>query len=148
MRFVLLILAAALLAGCGEKAATEDDLNTIELTLPNGHTIRVETMIDNKDLLRGMMFRTSMRPDHGMLFFHKPPGSYSYWMFQTLIPLDMIWLDTDRRIVEIVRDAPPCKTQASQCPSYGGTKTSKYVLELAGGMAQKYGLQLGQQVQF
>lgn len=148
MRILLLCCAAALLAGCGEKASTSDDLNTIDLTLPDGNVIRVETMIDPKDLVRGMMFRTAMQPGHGMLFFYREPGKYGEWMYQKLIPLDMIWLDSNRQIVEIVPDAPPCKTQASKCPVYGGNQTAKYRLELAGGMARKYGLQVGQTVRF
>ena len=118
------------------------------VTLPGGQEIRAETMIENVDLLRGMMFRTSIAPDHGMLFVHPKPGLYWYWMYQTLIPLDIIWLDSNHRIVEIAADAQPCKTQASKCPHYGGTQVSSYVLEMGGGMAKRYGLQLGQTIQW
>ena len=148
MRMFLPLVAAAILVNCGEKAATVDDLNTIGLTLPNGQEIRVEIMIDPKDQLRGMMFRTEMKPGHGMLFINRQPTKQQFWMYQTLIPLDMIWMDSGKRIVEIVPNAPPCKTKASQCPQYGGHEDSRYVLELDGGMAQKYGLKLGQQMQF
>ena len=147
MRFVLLLLAT-ILAGCGEKASTEDDLRTIDATLPNGKVIKAETMIDPQDMARGMMFRPAMKPDHGMLFYHSEPAKNKYWMYQTLIPLDIIWMDSDHRIVEIVPNAPPCKTQASKCPLYGGNEVSKYVLELAGGMVQKNGLKLGQNIRF
>ena len=147
MRLFLPLLAAVILAGC-EKASTIDDMNTIDLTLPGGEVIRVETMIDPEDQLRGMMFRTEMKPGHGMLFISRQPQKQSFWMYQTLIPLDMIWMDSDKRIVEIVPNASPCKTKASQCPQYGGHEYARYVLELAGGMAQKYGLKLGQQMRF
>ena len=43
-------------------------------------------------------------------------------MYQTLIPLDMIWIDSSHKIVEIVENAQPCKTQASKCPQYGGNQ--------------------------
>jgi uncharacterized membrane protein (UPF0127 family) len=148
MRFAVLLLAIAMLPACREKPSVEDDLNTIDLTLSSGKVIRVETMIHTLDLARGMQFRTSMRPDHGMLFFHPQTGKYMYWMYQTLIPLDMIWIGEGYQIVEIVPNAQPCQTAASQCPKYGGHEIAKYVLELGGGMAQKYGLQLGQRVQF
>lgn len=124
------------------------DLNTRDVTLPGGVVIRAETMISDNDLIRGMMFRTSIAPDRGMLFVHKQPGMYSYWMYQTLIPLDMVWMDKAHNIVEIVENAQPCRTQASQCPHYGGTKTSSFVLELGGGMARKYGLKAGQTIEF
>jgi len=100
------------------------------------------------DMTRGMMFRESLAPDRGMLFFHPEPGLYQYWMYQVLIPLDIIWLDNQRRIVEISPQTPPCKTAASQCPHYGGTQRARYVLELAGGMAEKHGLKLGDTLDF
>ena len=148
MRFGFICLAVVALSGCGYKSATVDDLNTIDLTMPNGQTIKVETMIDPKDQMRGMMFRSSMQPGHGMLFLYREAASHPHFMYQTLIPLDIIWLDADRQIVTIVASALPCKTQASKCPTYGGLVTSKYVLELAGEMAAKYGLKTGDQVRF
>jgi uncharacterized membrane protein (UPF0127 family) len=144
----LFLTALLILTCCGPKATTLEDFPTRPLTLPGGQVIRVETMISRFDLLRGMMFRTSLAPDRGMLFVHPQPGSYSYFMYQTLIPLDMVWLDSHRNIVEIVENAQPCKTQASKCAQYGGKQISAYVLEIAGGMAKKYGLEIGQTLQW
>jgi uncharacterized protein len=147
MRSVLLA-GFLVLASCGPKPETVEDFNTRPVTLPGGQVIRAETMIDQVDLMRGMMFRTSIAPDRGMLFVHSEPGHYKYWMYQTLIPLDMIWLDSSHRIVEIVENAQPCKTVASQCAQYGGGEIASYVLELGGGMAKRYGLQTGQTIQW
>jgi hypothetical protein len=97
---------------------------------------------------RGMMFRDSLAPDRGMLFVHGTPGRYAYWMFQCLIPLDIIWMNADRKIVEISADTPPCHGEASTCPNYGGHQSSLYVLELGGGMARRYGLKLGDRIAF
>lgn len=144
----LLLTGLLILTSCGPKANTLDDFPTRSLTLPGGQVIRAETMIQNIDLIRGMMFRTSIAPDHGMLFVHPKAGNYTYWMYQTLIPLDIIWLDSKRNIVEIVENAQPCKTQASKCEQYGGKQISAYVLEIGGGMARKYGLKLGQTLQW
>jgi hypothetical protein len=105
-------------------------------------------MISNFDLTRGLMFRTSLAPDHGMLFVHAEAGNYQHWMYQVLIPLDIIWLDSNRDIVEMAENAQPCKTQASKCAQYGGKQISAYVLEIGGGMARKYGLSVGQRVQW
>ena len=148
MRSLVLIYLVLFLAGCGSKPSPMEDLLTREVTLPGGHIIRAETAVDTRDIMRGLMFRDSLAPDHGMLFVHPVSGNYGYWMYQTLIPLDMIWIDADNKIVEIVENTPPCKTAASQCPLYGGHEMAKYVLQLRGGMAQKYGLKVGQQVQF
>jgi hypothetical protein len=144
----LLLAAALLLASCGPKPATLEDFPTRPVTLPGGQVIRVETMLTSFELLRGMMFRTSLASDRGMLFVEPKAGQYSSWMYQTLIPLDIIWLDSNRNIVEIVQNAQPCKTQASKCPQYGGNRISSYVIEIPGGMAKKFGLQVGQQLQW
>lgn len=148
MRFSAILLLLVTLCACGDKPATRADLNSRDITLPGGQVIRAETMMDAMDMLRGMSFRTSLPPDRGMLYVHGGVGHYSYWMYQTLIPLDMIWLDDSKQVVEIVADAPPCKTEASKCPHFGGTQPAKYVLELGGGMAQKYGLKVGDYISF
>jgi len=140
----LLVLGAA---GC-ERSATLEDLRTRTVTLPNGQKIIVEVLIQADEMARGMMFRDSLPPDRGMLFVHSQAGRYPYWMHQCLIPLDIIWIGSDRGIVEISADTPPCPGQASECPNYGGNREAQFVLELAGGMARKYGLQLGDRISF
>ena len=148
MRLVTLLAIALAVVACGTKPASLEDINTRLVTLPNGRGIRCEVMTADEDMMRGMMFRDSLAPDRGMLFVHRQPGNYPYWMFQVRIPLDMIWLDGDRKIVEIAADTPPCRTAARQCPSYGGHSRAQYVLELAGGMTAKYGLKSGDRLEF
>ena len=147
MRYVLLAVLLPL-ACCGPKATSLEDFPTRPVTLPGGQVIRVETMIDTFDVTRGMMFRTSLAPDRGMLFVYPMPDHHRHWMYQTLIPLDMIWLDSNHSIVEMAGNAQPCKTPASKCEQFGGKQLSSYVLEINGGMAKKYGLQLGQTIQW
>ena len=150
MRSLLPIVlgATVLLPACGggPKPTTLEDFPTRPVTLPRGQVIRVETMVDNIDLLRGLMFRSSLAPDRGMLFVYPQPARYQAVMYQVVFPLDIIWLDGNRTIVEIDDNAPPCKTQASKCTKYGGKQLSSYGLQIAGGMAKKYGLQVGQTI--
>jgi len=136
------------LVGCQNKSAVEDALHSVLVTLPGGHEIHAQPMVETPDLLRGMQFRRSLDGDHGMLYFQRHPGKYGFWMFQTLVPLDMIWIGADSKIVEIVENAPPCKTAASQCPMYGGHEMAKYVLQVRAGMVKQYGLKVGQPVEF
>lgn len=147
MRY-LLLPALLTLACCGPKPTTLEDFPTRPVTLPGGQVIRVETMIDNVELLRGMMFRTSLAPDRGMLFVYPRPEHYQMFMYQTLIPLDIVWMDANRRIMAMDENLPPCKTKASQCQKYGGKQFVSYALEIPGGMARKFGLQLGQTIQW
>ena len=144
MRAIALLLLV-LLAGC-DKPTTEADFYTSDIVLPNGQVIKTEFVYDTAGALRGMQFRNSIAPDHGMLYAHRIPGKYGYWMYQTLIPLDMIWMDPKNKVVEIVENAPPCKTPASQCPHYGGNEVAQYVLELGAGMVKKYGLKVGDMI--
>lgn len=145
-RFLLASIFSLALAGCSRQAPQPPGL--LPVTLPGGQTIYAEVMTRPEDMMRGMMFRDSLPPDRGMLFAHPAPGRYPYWMFQCLIPLDIIWLDSSRRIVEISPDTPPCRGEASSCPTYGGNYDAQYVLELAGGMARKYNLKVGDTISF
>jgi uncharacterized membrane protein (UPF0127 family) len=150
MRHLLLVvlLVAVFLAGCGSKPTTLDDFATRPLTLPGGQVLHVETEISNFELLRGLMYRTSLAPDRGMLFAYPKPDHYQAWMYQTLIPLDIIWMDSSHQIVALDQDVPPCQTQASNCPKYGGKMISAFALQIGGGMARKYGLHTGQTIQW
>ncbi|MEK7406420.1 MAG: DUF192 domain-containing protein [Acidobacteriota bacterium] len=148
MRLGTLALSLAALLGCGSKPVTMEEFQTRLVTLPNGQKIRAEVMTHSTDMMRGMMFRDSLAPDRGMLFVHGSPGKYPYWMHQVKIPLDIIWLDANRRIVEISANTPPCLKKASECPNYGGNQKALFILELAGGLAAKYGLLPGDTLSF
>ena len=104
-----------------------DTFDTRVVTLPDGFRVRAQVMADPVDMLRGMMFRDSLAANRGMLFIHPKPGKYQYWMYQVRIPLDIIWMDANGRIVEMSPNTPPCKTKASACPKYGGHETALMV---------------------
>ena len=145
----IVILAAALFAvGCGTSNIT-DELNLTQVTFPNGVKINAETMRNEAELMRGLMFRESLAPNRGMLFIHPAENTFRYWMYQTKIPLDLIWMDHDRRIVEMSLDTPPCTSgSAKECANYGGKFKSKYVLEVKAGVARKNGLKTGDTLDF
>ena len=144
----LLCLLVLYTAGCGDEPGALEQLHTRTVVLPGGQEILAEVVSDPADMARGLMFRDSLAPDRGMLFIHNAAGRHPYWMFQVRIPLDIIWLGPDRAIVEISAATPPCRTESSGCPQYGGNQDAQFVLELAGGMAGKYGLKLGDRISF
>ena len=71
----------------------------------------------------------------------------TFWMMNTLIPLDMLFLDANRRVINIQENALPCAAPR-RCPTYNSTAPAKYVLEIPGGRARALGLQAGDQVHF
>jgi uncharacterized protein len=149
MRHFLLPAALALAAlGCGSRATDENVLESRTVTLPNGREIRAEVRIRQVDLARGYMYRDAVPRGTGMLFIHPKPGLYTYFMYNVRIPLDIIFLNESRRVVEIAASVPPCKTKASECPTYGGRYPAQYVLELGGGEAARNGIQTGDTLAF
>jgi uncharacterized membrane protein (UPF0127 family) len=148
MRTLTLLAAALLLAGCGKDDTVQDQAGLREVILPDGTKVQAEVMMTDQDMMRGMMFRDSLPEGRGMLFVHSAPGKHTYYMFQVKIPLDIIWMDSRGRVVEISENAPPCKTAASQCPTYGGHEMASVILELPGGYGRKHGVAVGQMIRF
>ena len=108
--------------------------------------VNVEVVQKEEELHRGLQFRKSLDPAGGMLFVFKESRPYAFWMKDTLIPLDMIWMDDGRRIVHIEHDVPPCTVDP--CPSYPPKQAALYVLEVNAGYAVKLGLQLRDTAEF
>ncbi|HEY6137626.1 MAG TPA: DUF192 domain-containing protein [Thermoanaerobaculia bacterium] len=116
------------------------------VVLPDGTAIQVELATDEPTRSQGLMYRDQLAEDRGMLFFFPQSGEYPFWMKNTLIPLDMIWIDDQRRIVHVKSNVPPCK--ADPCPSYPPNANASYVLELAAGVAAKHRLAKDQALRF
>ena len=129
---ILAIVAALHLLSCGPSLAPGEQL----VHLPDGTEIVAETKLTPDGQAQGMMFRSELLDDRGMLFIHPGEDKRGYWMFQCEIPLDIIWMDRNHRVVEISANTPPCREAAEKCPSYGGNVPSTFVLELAGGVAK------------
>jgi len=90
---------------------------------------------------QGLMYRTSLDNDKGMLFVFDKEGIYPFWMKNTLMPLDMIWIDSSNKVVFIAENVQPCKTQ--ECPSITPGANAKYVLEMNGNISKGMGLAVG-----
>jgi len=105
-------------------------------------TFRVELAITQDEHMRGLMYRQHLDPDAGMLFISDHPWVQTFWMKNTLIPLDMLFIGADRRIVGIVADAEP----QTLTPRTVG-RPSQYVLEIGGGLSAKLSIRAGQAVE-
>ena len=156
-RILTAIAGAALLitAGCSASPAQQDGptdhavadnsgLATARLTITEGnvvHRFTVELARTEAEQARGLMFRTELAPDRGMLFPYSPPQPVAFWMKDTLIPLDMIFIRADGRILRIAENTEP---HSLAIISSGGP--ARGVLEVIAGTAQKYGIVPGDRV--
>ena len=116
------------------------------MILPDGFVVNIEIADDDQLRAQGLMYRDHLAPDAGMLFFFAREDEYPFWMKNTRIPLDIIWIDSNRRIAHVKHEVPPCRTP--DCPSYPPNAKAQYVLELAGGEAAKHGLKAGDLLRF
>jgi uncharacterized membrane protein (UPF0127 family) len=98
-------------------------------------TLKVEVASTDAQRQMGLMFRESMGEDEGMLFLFPTERHNSFWMHNTLIPLDMFFVDADWNVVGIVEQATPQTDDPRNVP-----RMSQYVLEVNGGFAKRHGL--------
>lgn len=96
---------------------------------------------------RGLMYREGLDSDKGMLFIFEKEGEYPFWMKNTLISLDIIWINENKEVVFISENAQPCSEEYS-CPSISPGKNAKYVLEINGGTSERIGLKIGDKANF
>jgi uncharacterized membrane protein (UPF0127 family) len=118
----------------------------VKIYLPGGRAVTAELAVTDSERARGLMFREKLLADQGMLFVFGEDDFHSFWMKNTLIALDLIWLDAARRIVHIEADVPPCREEP--CPTYGPKIPARFVLELKSGSAAALGIKLYDQLQF
>lgn len=124
----------------------ESGLEIIPLTVShNGreHRFRVEVARTAAEQAKGLMFRTELADDEGMLFPRNPPRFASFWMKNTVIPLDIIFVGTDGRISNIAAMTTPYSLES--IPSEG---VATAVLEIRGGRAAELGIVPGARVEW
>ena len=110
----------------------------------SGACLELELARSNEERTRGLMLRTSLPSNAGMLFLFESDEIHSFWMKNTLIPLDIIWLGADSHVVGFEENVPPCTT--ALCPLFSINKPSRRALETNAGFVAKNGVQMGQRV--
>lgn len=116
------------------------------VVLPSGSTYALEIVRTPEEQAQGLMFRESLAEKTGMLFPFGDGAVHRFWMKNTMIPLDMIWMDANGKVIFISADTPPCK--ADPCPSYGPDSAAASVLEIAGGKAAREKITVGSVLRF
>ena len=118
----------------------------IPLRLPSGKVLQSEVMVKDEDRAMGLMFRPSLAADHGMLFVFDEADFHSIWMKNCKFPIDIVWLDGDRRVVDIAPSVPACK--ADPCPVYQPMRRARYVVEMNAGEAAREKVARGAALEF
>lgn len=135
--FVLLLILFS-------KVVPATDFPRISVEL-NGKVYVLEVADNDLRRRQGLMYRTTLEKDHGMLFVYKRTGRHGIWMKNTLLPLTVLWLDEQAQIVD-KKLLKPCKSWP--CPVYGADNRSRYIVELHAHAYPhfKYGEQLSELV--
>lgn len=107
----------------------------------SGKCFYVEVVSRPSEMAKGLMFRKSLDYDKGMLFIFEKFSEHNFWMKNTLIPLDIIWIDENNKVVFIKKNAQPCKD--GLCESIRSGEKAKYVLEVNTGICSDFGLKVG-----
>lgn len=102
---------------------------------------QVETALTEEEHRRGLMKRPSLPAKTGMLFIYPTPTRVSFWMKDTLIPLDLLFFDQNGRLVQYMDDLPPCLRD--DCPRYNSNGYISYALELQAGTRRRLGVDKG-----
>ena len=114
---------------------------------PSGAEFTLEVAADPQARRLGYMFREKVGPYEGMIFLFESPARHGIWMKNCKVPLDIIWLDEDLRVVEIAPQLEPCP-DSGPCPTAVPMRNASYVLEVAGGVAAREGLANGDRLIF
>lgn len=153
--------ALALIAGCspgaadaGTKAPAQaaaaaavhpvSGLQISPVTITSGkvaHVFKSEIARTSAEQAKGLMFRTELGDDEGMIFLRNPPDVAAFWMRNTVIPLDIIFIGLDRRIMNIAANARPY--DETPLPAAGPALA---VFEINGGLAARLGIKPGDKV--
>ena len=144
---IILICTTLLLGACKKDGRSKDSPEhkyafrkdgTLQIHSPEGELkteFDIEIAEKEADLARGLKFRDKMQEKQGMLFIFKQIDYHSFWMQDTYLSLDMVFIDEDFKVIHIAKDTPPFSEEMISPPS-----PNQYVLELLAGSADKYNL--------
>ena len=142
MKKIFTIFLIIFLIGCGN---VSDNAHN-KIFIDNGEKlikVNVEIADDDEERENGLMFRQKLNENEGMFFIFDSEDFLIFWMKNTLIPLDIIFIDEDFEIVD-VKYAMPCKEEP--CELYKSSKPAKYVLEVNENFTRKNGIKIGDNI--
>jgi len=146
MKLILFLLPIFIVLAFGIRSTLASQrLPTITVFVNPTVKVEAELAYTDANRSRGLMFRENMPPDAGMLFIFPELDVHGFWMKNTLIPLDILWLNERKEVVYLVT-AQPCKKDP--CDSIIPLQKARYVLEVNSGFAKKHKIDIGSQMEF
>lgn len=109
--------------------------------------VSVTAVADPASRARGLMGRLALSSEEGMLFVFEENGRRNFWMKNMLIPLDIIFISSEKKIVGIAKNVEPCEERAV-CPHISSSVSAQYVLEVPAGFSDSHGLDIGNELRF
>ncbi len=142
----MLLLVLSMAAGaCSHttQPRTRGEPEVVLLTRAGEEHVKVEIARSESERQRGLMFRQKLDAGRGMIFLFEQPQKLKFWMKNTYIPLDMIFIGADKRVVYVEENAEPLTLQER-----GPDEDTQFVLEVPGGWARAHGVERGVPVRF
>ena len=145
LRQLLILCIPVLFSTCLSACSSQANSPSEQICFADG-CIYIEIVQTPEERRKGLQARKYLSKGNGMLFIFSESKKYSFWMKDTFIPLDIIWIDRNKRIVTIMSDVLPCEIE--QCAVYAPDNDALYVLEVNAGVAIELGLKGGDQAVF
>lgn len=121
--------------------------NESQACFEDGYCVDVEIRNTPEGRELGLMFKDALAEDEGMLFIFEDSVKYAFWMKNMKMPIDIIFISSDKRIVSISQDAVPCDKPSDECELYYPDGEYMYVVETKANFTQRHGLLAGQVVE-
>jgi len=147
LQVIVPIAIAAFIIGAAGILSIPSDAKLEAVEFPRGtikvdeHVLEVQIADTEPRRVRGLMFQEQLPYNQGMIFVFEESGFYSLWMLNMQFPLDMIWFDSDGKVVYIEKNVPPCKSALETVTCTGnnsGENEAKYILEVTAGFVDKF----------
>ncbi len=136
----LVALSFVFLLGCSSSPPYE----LLRVQLPDGGIIECEVPTTSEGMRMGLMYRDELCSSCGMLFRFSTVDRHSFWMKNMKIPIDIVYIGSDWRVVGIARDLPPCKEDP--CEKYVPNSPANYVLELNANSTREHKIFIGSEI--
>ena len=147
LQVIIPIAIAAFIIGSVGIISIPSDAKLEAVEFPRGtikvdeHVLEVQIADTEPRRVRGLMFQEQLPYNQGMIFVFEESGFYSLWMLNMQFPLDMIWFDSDGKVVYIDKNVPPCKSalETVTCTTNNSAENeAKYILEVTAGFVDEF----------